>query len=204
MGPRVVIILEVSCQRPAQMPRTEDDDLKIPRNPGTTSEPTPLTPPVIGGRRSLREIPQGRKPEDKVPEPLVLQPDDALLKVLDQQPPQCRELIRKRLYGFAKRRTSNDTMIDPADISQSGLNENQSRLLRQFATEVLNGNAALLQQGWLLDYVEVPPSMMEFIRGDRFLGETYRPEEGADDLYPVGRKLWIRILTWTVRSTTSF
>src|SRR5262245_32239420 len=166
----------------------DDSGRNLPRNPSTNSEPTTSTPPVIGGRRSLREIPHAEKPKDKVPEPLGSQPDEALLKALDQQPPQCRELIRKRLYGFVKRRVLGDALVDPAELSQGGLDENQYRLLHQFATQVLSGNTALLERAWLLDYVEVPPSIMEFIRGDRFLGETHRPEEGADDLYPVWKK----------------
>jgi hypothetical protein len=51
--------------------------------------------------------------------------------------------------------------------------------------EALRRQPALLHRAWLLDYVEVPPSIGEFIWDERFFGQTYRREEGADELYPV-------------------
>jgi hypothetical protein len=76
-------------------------------------------------------------------------------------------------------------MPEVGGLSQRGLDDNQHSLLRQFTTAALSGNSALLHRAWLLDYVEVPPSIREFVWDERFLGQTYRCDEGDDELYPV-------------------
>jgi len=160
----------------------------LPQKPTAISGSNALTPPIIGGRRSLREIPRTEKPRDTVPAPSGSRVNDELLEDLRRQPPHCRELIRKRAYHLLKCRKTSGAISDTGALRKQGLDDQQYDLLRRLGEEALNGNTALIRGAWLVDYVEVPPSIGEFIWDHRFLGETYQPEEGADELFPVWKE----------------
>jgi len=139
--------------------------------------------PVLGTRRSLRQIPQRQKTKASARTPRETT-NPHLLKVFAGLPAHRRELIRKRAFGFAKRSRLSKGAVDIRELEAAGLSNEQPDVLRKLAVEVSQGNTKLLRQAWLIDYVEAPPTIQEFIRDNRFLGQYFRRDEGFVGLYP--------------------
>jgi hypothetical protein len=139
--------------------------------------------PILGARRSLRQIPQAQKTKASARTPRGTA-NQGLLKFFAEFPAHCRELVRKRAFGFAKRSRLGKGAVDIEELEAAGLNNQQQDILRKLAVEVSQENAELLQQAWLIDYVEAPPTIQEFIRDNRFLGQYFRRDEGFVGLYP--------------------
>jgi hypothetical protein len=162
---------EAGRNTPAQHPPVQQDTAATPS-------------PVLGGRRSLRQIPGVEKLNEELPIRQTTEHDDDLVGSFEQQPAHCREIIRKRVCGLLKRLTENAQAASTADLCHRGLSDQQYALLRSIASEVGDGNDNLLARLWSVDYAEVPPTISHFIHDDRFLGASFQSEDGKQGVYP--------------------
>ena len=175
---------EAGRNTPAQHPPVQQDTAATPS-------------PVLGGRRSLRQIPGVEKLNEELPIRQTTEHDDDLVGSFEQQPAHCREIIRKRVCGFLKRLTENAQAASTADLCHRGLSDQQYALLRSIASKVDDGNDNLLARLWLVDYVRP----CKLVAGAGFEPATFRlPAWLIDSSRP--HRLWFyRVQSFDSRGT---
>jgi hypothetical protein len=148
--------------------------------------------PVLGQPRSMVEIPvciPADKPEDSKSTTTSTESQQALLQAFSMQPPLGRELMRRRLYGLKKRDAPSEIISEIQRLPEEAFGLEGRQLFISLAREILKNQSDLLTKLWLVDYVEAPPTIEQFVDEDRFLGQTLRPREDNGGLWPTWRQL---------------
>jgi hypothetical protein len=155
--------------------------------------PAPLIP-VLGQKGSLTQIPQWIPATTSAPAVAAAGagPGSHYLQTFEQLSSQCRELMRRRLYGLHKPGAQTQLESEAQGLPEEAFGADARQLFLSLATEVLAGHGALLTQLWLTDYLEVPPAMDQFLFDDHFLGQSLRPAEDNTGIWPGWSQLLCR------------
>jgi hypothetical protein len=165
----------------------------LPEKPSSLNPaPAPLIP-VVGQKGSLTQIPL-RVSADTATGRIGRSgdPNGRLVQTFRELSSQCRELMRRRLYGLYKGAPQTQLESEAQGLPEEAFGADARQLFLCLATEILAGNLQLLTQLWLSDYLEVPPTMDQFLFGDRFLGLSLRPAEDNTGIWPGWSQLLCR------------
>jgi len=148
-------------------------------------------PPVMGQKGSLTEIPIG-SPLKKTGGSITAASSDLTEPLLERFKvlmPLCRELMRRRIYGLKKRNAKNEIETEAQRLPEEAFGPDARQLFVSLARAILDGQSDLMAKLWLVDYVETPPGIDEFVHDDRFLGQDLKPRDDNGGIWPTWRDL---------------
>jgi hypothetical protein len=97
--------------------------------------------------------------------------------------------MRRRICGLKKRNVKNEIETEAQGLPEEAYGPDARQLFISLARAILDGQSDLITKLWLLDYVEVPPTIDEFVHDDRFLGQNLNPREDNGGIWPTWSEL---------------